>query len=104
MEQHQYKYEFTPVAEQDIDDIFSYVSDELHSPQAADRLIDRIQEEVESVCDFPFSRSLLTDPLLRARGYRLIVVENFNLFYIVENDVIVIHRVLYRRRNYRELL
>lgn len=92
------------MAEQDLDEIMTYISFDLFSPQSADRLLDRIEEEVDSVCNFPFSRPLVNDPILRGKGYRIIVVENFNLFYIIEDNVIVIYRVLYGRRNYAELL
>jgi len=102
MEQRPYSYEFTPLAEQDLNDIFDYIS--LDSPQAAENLIDHIQKAVEAVCDFPLSRPLLTDKILRDKGYRIIGVKNFNLFYTINNHVIIIQRVLYGRRNYDALL
>ena len=102
MQQRPYKYEFTPLAEQDLDDIFSYISAD--SPQAAENLIDKIQNAVENVCEFPFSRPLLTDKILRDKGYRIIVVNNFNLFYIIKDNAVIIQRVLYGRRNYEVLL
>ena len=84
MDKRPYKYDFSPLAEQDLSDIFDYISLELFSPQAAEDLIDNIQEAIENVCDFPFSRPLLRNKALRDKGYRLIVVRNFNIFYIVE--------------------
>jgi addiction module RelE/StbE family toxin len=104
MEQRPYSYEFTPLAEQDINDIFDYISLELASPQAAERLIDKIQAAVENVCDFPFSHPLLSNDVLRGKGYRIITVANFNLFYILKNKTVIIHRVMYNRRNYETLL
>ncbi|MCL2577642.1 MAG: type II toxin-antitoxin system RelE/ParE family toxin [Defluviitaleaceae bacterium] len=104
MEPHPYNYVFMPLAEQDLNDIFDYISLELASPEAAEQLIDKIQCEVERVCEFPFSRPLLTDKILHSKGYRLIVVNNFNLFYIIKNRTILIQRVLYGRRNYEALL
>jgi addiction module RelE/StbE family toxin len=104
MEQRPFKYEFTPLAEQDLNDIFDYISIELSSPQAAERLINKIQAAVESVCDFPFSRPLLTNKTLRDKGYRLITVDNFYLFYVIKNKSVVIRRVTYNRRDYEALL
>ena len=104
METRPSKYTFTPLAMQDIDDIMAYITIDLFSPQAAERLLDRIEEELESVCDFPFSRPVVANAILQAKGYRIIVVENFNLFYKIEDDTIVVYRVLYGRRNYTELL
>ena len=42
--------------------------------------------------------------LLRNKGHRLLVVQNFNLFYVVENKSIIIKRVLYGKRNYERIL
>jgi len=104
MEHRPYNYVFTPLEEQDLNDIFDYISLDLSSPQAAERLIDSIQAAVEKVCEFPFSRPLIADKILRDKGYRIIMVANFNLFYIVDSQTVVIRRVLYGRRNYETLL
>jgi len=104
MEQRPYDYEFTPLAKQDIEEIFEYISYTLGSPQAADNLIDKIQEAVEKVCEFPYLRPLLTEKVLRDKGYRMIAVKNFSLFYTARDGTIIIHRVLYGRRNYENLL
>ena len=100
----QYKYQFTPLAEQDLNEIFDYISLELFTPLSAEKLIERIQTAVERVCEFPFSCPLLNDAILREREYRLLVVDNFNLFYIVRDETVIIMRVLYGRRNYESLL
>ena len=104
MEQKPFNYVFTPLAEQDMDEIFNYISSELYNPQAADRLINRIQEEVERICAFPYSRPLLFNKILNAKGYRMIIVDNFNLFYVIKNKTVIIRRVLYGRRNYETIL
>ena len=104
MDERPYRYEFSPLAEWDLNDIFDYISLELSSPQAAERLIDNIQTAIEQVCDFPFSRPLVSNKVLRKKGYRLLVVQNFNLFYIVECHTVIIRRILYSRRNYESLL
>ena len=95
---------FSPLAEKDLDEIFEYISYELFAPMAALRLIDSIQAAVEDVCKLPFSRPLLKDRVLREKGYRLLVVKNFNLFYVVEERTVIIRRVMYGRRNYESLL
>ena len=104
MENRPYNYEFSPLAEQDLNEIFDYIALELSALQAAVKLIDKIQEEVEKVCDFPFSRPLLRNRVLREKGYRLLVVQNFNLFYTVERQTVVIKRVMHGKRNYESLL
>lgn len=103
MDENQYDYEFSPLAERDLDEIFDYITRELCSPQATEDLIDKIQSAVERVCEFPFSCPLLGNPTLRKKGYRLLIVESLNIFYVVEGKV-VIRRILHGRRNYECLL
>ena len=104
MDRKQYNYVFSPLAEQDLNDIFDYISLELDSPQAAEQLINSIQDTVEKMCYFPLSRPLLTNKILKKKGYRLIVVKNFNIFYVFENNIIIIRRILYGRRDYENIL
>jgi addiction module RelE/StbE family toxin len=104
MEHRPYSYEFTPLAAEDMASIFDYISLELSSPQAAENLIDKIQAAVELVCDFPFSRPTLNDHAFKGKGYRLLVVDNFNLFYAVNGSTVIIKRVIYGRRDYTALL
>ena len=104
MDKRPYSYEFSPLSEYDLNEIFDYLVSELFSPQAAEQLIENIQDAVERVCEFPFSRPLLTNTILRGKGYRLLVVQNFNIFYVVENQTVVIRRILHGSRNYESML
>jgi addiction module RelE/StbE family toxin len=104
MGSREYKYEFTPLAEQDLHEIFDYISLELSAPRAADKLIDNIQKAVNLACAFPFARPLLRNGVLKKKGYRLIVVQSFCLFYVVEVQKLIIRRVLYGKRDYENLL
>ena len=99
-----YKHEFSPLAERDLNETFDYITLELSSSQAAVQLIDSIQTAVENICVFPYSRPLLKDKILRGKGYRLLIVRNFNIFYIVERQTVIIRRVLHGSRNYELLL
>ena len=71
---------------------------------AAEKLIDDIQEAIEGLCAFPFSRPLAKDLVLSRKGYRLLIVKNFNVFYVVTGKSIVIRRVMYGRRQFETLL
>ena len=104
MGENHYDYVFSPLAERDLDGILDYIARELTSPQAAEHLIDKIQSAVEQVCAFPLSRPLLNNPLLRKKGYRLLIVDSFNLFYVIEENIVVIRRVLHGKRNFECLL
>jgi len=104
MDKRPYSYEFSPLAEQDLNEVFDYIATELLSPEVAENLINNIQDSVEKLCGFPFSRPLLKNKRLREKGYRLLIVQNLNLFYIIEEQKIVIRRVLHSKRNFESIL
>ena len=83
--------------------IFDYITIELLSPSSAEKLIDKMQVAVENLCEFPFSRPLISDAVLSNKGYRLLVVDNFHLFYVVCENKVIVRRVLYGRRKFEWL-
>jgi len=102
MDSRPYNYVFSPLAEEDMADIFAYL--DLSSHHAANRLIDEIQSAILNLCDFPFSRPLVLDDVLRKKGYRILGVKGFSIFYVLEGQTIVIRRILHGRRNFERLL
>ena len=99
-----YSYEFPPLALDDLRGILDYITIELSSPSAAEKLIDKMQVAVENLCEFPFSHPLISDAVLSNKGYRLLVVDNFHLFYVVCENKVIVRRVLYGRRKFEWLL
>ncbi|MCL2422088.1 MAG: type II toxin-antitoxin system RelE/ParE family toxin [Defluviitaleaceae bacterium] len=100
MDEKRYKYEFSPLAVDDLTEIFEYIALASSSIQIAENLIDEMQTAVENLCDFPFSHPLVKDSILRKKGYRLLVVKNYNIFYVVKEKRIIIRRVLHGKRNF----
>ncbi|MBN3585816.1 type II toxin-antitoxin system RelE/ParE family toxin, partial [Algoriphagus aestuarii] len=93
---------FTPIAVEDLDDIFSYIADKLHNKEAAINFLEKINYQIMRLQDFPFSGSLVSDKFLRDKGYRTVIVNNYIAFYLV-NELekhIVIVRILHNKQNY----
>lgn len=55
---------------------------------------------------FPYSGSVLLDEFLKSKGYRKLIVDNYIVFYLVNEleKQVVIMRILYGAQNYRDLL
>ena len=56
--------------------------------------------------DFPFSCSFVRDNLLKDKGYRKLIVDNYIVFHLVseaEKEVVVM-RVLYGKQKYQDLI
>ncbi|MEK5645874.1 addiction module toxin RelE [Paenibacillus rhizosphaerae] len=98
------KVQYTPAAVDDMDEIFSFISQE--NALAAEDLLQKLDDQISNLTEFPYLGSVLSDddfPLLK-RGYRFIVVQPYLVFYRVIEDTVIIHRILHGRRDYlREL-
>ena len=84
----------TARAERDLIDIWLYVA--VHSPDAADRLLDRIEERSGQLSRFPYS-GVSRDDLLT--GLRQLVVGRYLVFHKVSDANVDIVRVLNGRRD-----
>lgn len=97
------KIKYTPVAVDDMDEIFSYISrDDSH----AETLLKRITDGISGLADFPNIGAVLSEEeyTLVNRGYRFIVVQPYLIFYRIIDNTVIIHRILHSRRDYlREL-
>ncbi len=95
---------YTPVAVDDMDEIFSFIS--VDDVLAAAMMLERLDRQISMLAEFPDLGAVLSDedyPLVQ-RGYRFVVVQPYLVFYRVVDQVVVIHRILHGRRDYlREL-
>ena len=97
---------FTPKANEDLKQIYNYISEELFAERAADKLFDKIEKNIMNLGIFPYSCNLVLDETLNKKGYRKLVIDNYIVFYLV-NDFekqVIIMSILYRTQNYKNLL
>ena len=104
MEENKYKIKVTPKAYEDLDEIYGYIANDLYNEDAADDLLGKIETNIMRLKDFPFSCSFVRDEILRVKGYRKLIIDNYITFYLVseaEKEVIVM-RVLYSKQKYQD--
>ena len=87
-------YRLSTLAEQDLDEIWSYVAEDA-SPATGDRLIDAIIDRFELLAEQPRMGRLRPE---FGEGVRSFTVENHVIYYRPERDVVVA-RVLHGRRD-----
>jgi len=97
-----YELKIFPLAEQDLKDIIDYLND--LSPQVALKIYDEIIENISSFEKMPMRCPLVKNTVLRAKEYRMLMVHNFIVFYVVSGKTVQIRRILYGRRQYEFLL
>lgn len=99
-----YNIHITKTAERDLNSAVDYIEFVLKNPTAAGHLLDVAEEEINNLSEFPESRALIDDPVLKAWGIRFVTVNNYIAFYIIEDDIIHIIRFIYEKRDWITIL
>ena len=98
-----YQINITEVAERDLVDILEYIAGD--NPVAAQKLLDRINESILKLENFPLIGVIPKNRRLERRGYRMLIVDNYLIFYSILNDkTLEIRRVISSKRDYAFLL
>ena len=97
-----YRIEYLAIAAQDLTDIIEYIT--LDNPQSALKLLDEIDESILKLEDFPYMGINPRDTRLQRLKYRILVVSNYLVFYVVKDDYVEIRRILHGKRKYQFLL
>ncbi len=106
MENRLYTLFFMPLASDDLEEIYTYVSEKLVAPAAADHMLDEIENKLNLLCEFPGLGAELSDPYLAEKGYHRLLVDNYLIFYLIDeiDRKIIVMRILYGARDYRDIL
>jgi|SRR5680860_962295 len=97
-----YKIKIYSTAKMDLKDIIRYLN--TLSPQIAIKYYDLIIEKIGGLAEMPERCSFVRDVVLKAKGYRYLIVENYVVFFVVKTDTVQIRRILYGKRNYEWLM
>ena len=98
----QYEVRIFPSAQQDLLDVIDYLN--TLSKAAALNYYDQLTSEISSLRIMPERCPRPRDLALAAKGYRYLVVGNYLVFYVVSGNIVQIRRILYARRDYKQLL
>ncbi len=101
-----YNVVITKAAQRDLLDIFDYIAFELREPESARRLLSKIRTKIKSLEELPERNPIVSEPKYEAQKIRWCSSENYVIFYQVseiQNHVYIV-RVLYKKRNWENLL
>jgi plasmid stabilization system protein ParE len=90
------------IAEQDFLDIVEYLAAENLS--AADNVTDHIEKHLQSLQRHPFLGKVPSDIDLARMGYRILVIENYLVFYKVCGKTVLVYRIIHGARDILPLL
>ena len=100
----EYKIRYLPIAVLDMQSIIDYITVELKAYKAALNLLVKFEKAISSLKDFPQSGVRYKRDRQLDFDYRMLMVENYIVFYTVLEDTVEIERVIYSRRKLDEFL
>ena len=96
-----YEVIITDQANTDLRGIYEYITFELLSPDNAAGQLDRLEEHILGLEEFPEKYRLYGNEPWHSRGLRVMPVDNYLVFYIPDKDtgIVTVIRVMYEGRN-----
>ena len=98
------KIRYSAEAIQDLEQIGDYIAEILKSPMVALNTVNKIQDTIDKLANFPLIGSPLSNVVNMTTDYRYIVCGNYLVFYRTKTEVVFIDRVLFGRRDYLKIL
>jgi addiction module RelE/StbE family toxin len=99
-----YKVDYLPLALDDLKEIVRYIAHELEAPKTAENLLVKIVKEVQKIAGNPFRCHVYFPSDKMKHEYRVLHINNYSLFYVVEKEKIEIYRVIYSKRDILRIL
>lgn len=102
-----YRIEITDVAFDDMGSIKRYIRDELKNREAAEGIMDEFFKAIEKLESMPERHKTVGEKIISGKlGVRMIPVRNYYIFYrfLEDKAVVMVDRVLYFKREWRNLL
>ena len=101
-----YRIVRTAKADEQLRDIVLYRAEVAGSVEAALEFLDRLEQKISRLADFPESGSFPRYGALRARGYRVLIAEKHLVFYKVDKErkMVIVYAIIDGRRDYLNLI
>ena len=90
------------IAEDDLAEVFAYLVEE--SSSGAERQLARIERALRRLVKNPYLGKLPKDDHLMQMGYRSLVIDEYLAFYTIEDESILVHRIIHGARDYLSFL
>ncbi len=99
---NKYKLKVTLSAQEDLNEIFFYISENMRAPMAAKKLMDEIENKIQLLSLFPYISPISIDAMLEQKGYHKLIVDNYIVLYLVDEESlrVIVARVFYGAMDY----
>ena len=102
MPKSNYQIRFLKIAEEDFSEIINFIAAD--NVKAANDTANKIEKDLLLLSENPLLGRIPRDEEIKNLGYRYLIVQNYIIFYTIEINSILIHRILHQARNYKSIL
>jgi toxin ParE1/3/4 len=99
---NKYTIRLLKIAEEDLNEIITFIA--LDNPTAAEKFATKIESEITLLSANPYLGRIPREEDIRKFGYRYLILENYLIFYTIEEKTIFIHRILPGARDFKAIL
>lgn len=100
--QSEYRIRLLRLAEEDLNEIILFIA--LDNLSAAENIATKIEKHIQTLANHPRLGKAPNESQLAGAGYRYLIVDNYLIFYTIEDETVFIHRIIHGARDYRRLL
>ena len=90
-----YEVSISDKANEDMENIYKYISTTLLLPETAAKQYDSIADAILSLEEMPERIKIMDSEPEHTKGYRLLMVDHYTAVYIIKDNQVIIVRVLY---------
>ena len=90
------------LAEEDLNEIILFIAQD--NPAAAENVATKIEKNLLTLSTHPHPGRVPNEAELAGAGYRYLIIDNYLIFYTIEEETIFVHRIIHGARDYRRLL
>ena len=98
----EYQIRLLRLAEEDLNEIILFIAQDNLS--AAENIATKIEKNIQTLTNHPRLGKVPNEPDLAGAGYRYLIIDNYLIFYTIEEETILVHRIIHGARDYRRLL
>ncbi len=101
-----YRIDISEPAENDLRDMVRYIAAQLSAPLTALKMMNLVEEAIMGLAIMPHKCPPVVDERLALRGYRKLLVKNYVVLFTIDEraKVVAVERILYARRDWRQIL
>ena len=103
MENKKYNIRYLHITKRDITEIIDYIAFDLKVINVAITMLNTIESSILTLRQNPYRGAILKSERKHNPPYRMLVIKNYIVFYIILDDTVEIQRVIYNRKDFNKI-